>query len=121
MIYRIAEQADWHRAQREGVFASADLAAEGFIHCSELHQVCETVEKHYAGKTALVLLEIDDAVLGTALVRENLTGSGVFPHVYAPIPLDAIVRRFEFDADACQATGQGRMVELLDRVDRNSG
>ncbi|MCY7389224.1 MAG: DUF952 domain-containing protein [Burkholderiales bacterium] len=96
MIYRIAEQADWVRAQREGAFASADLAEEGFIHCSEQHQVARTAKKYYAGKTALVLLEIDDGVLGTALVREDLTGSGLFPHSYAPIPLVAIVRHFDF-------------------------
>ena len=96
MIYRIAEQADWTRAQREGAFASADLAAEGFIHCSEQHQVARTARKYYAGKSALVLLEIDDVALGAALVRENLTGSGLFPHSYKPIPLSAIVRHFDF-------------------------
>ena len=96
MIYRIAEQADWLRAQRDGAFASADLAAEGFIHCSEQHQVARTARKYYAGKTALMLLEIDDAMLGATLVREDLTGSGIFPHAYAPIPLAAIVRHFDF-------------------------
>lgn len=96
MIYRIAEQADWQRAQHDGAFASADLAAEGFIHCSEQHQVARTAKKYYAGKTALILLEIDDAMLGAALVREDLSGSGMFPHVYAPIPLAAIIRHFDF-------------------------
>ena len=96
MIYRIAEQADWKRAQRDGAFASADLSLEGFIHCSEQYQVARTARKYYAGKSALVLLEIDDAVLGAALVREDLSGSGVFPHVYEPIPLIAIVRHFDF-------------------------
>ena len=96
MIYRIAEQADWQRAQRDGGFASADLAAEGFIHCSEQHQVARTAKKYYAGKTALILLEIDDAMLGATLVHEDLSGSGIFPHVYAPIPLAAIIRHFDF-------------------------
>ena len=100
MIYRIAEQIDWLRAQREGVFASGDLSEEGFIHCSEFHQVLRTAEKYYAGKTGLVLLEIDDGVLGALLVREDLGGSGVFPHAYAPIPLGAIVRHFDFGVDA---------------------
>ena len=96
MIYRIAEQADWQRAQRDGAFASADLAAEGFIHCSEHHQIARTAKKYYAGKTVLMLLEIDDAMLGAALVREDLSGSGIFPHVYAPIPMAAIIRHFDF-------------------------
>ena len=96
MIYRIAEQADWQLAQRDGAFASADLAAEGFIHCSEHHQVARTAKKYYAGKTALILLEIDENMLGPTLVREDLSSSGIFPHVYAPIPLAAIIRHFDF-------------------------
>jgi uncharacterized protein (DUF952 family) len=100
MIYRIAEQADWKGAQRAGVFVSADLAAEGFIHCSEQHQVLRTAQKYYSGKSALLLLEIDDTVLGDLLVREDLTGSGSFPHVYGPIPLGAIVRHVDFAVGA---------------------
>ena len=110
MIYRIAEQSDWSRAQREGVFASGDLAAEGFIHCSERHQVARTAQKYYRGKTSLFLLEIDDGVLGGTLVREDLTGSGVFPHVYAPISLNAIVRHFDFDSSTCCALREGQIV-----------
>ena len=100
MIYRIAEASDWHRAQQAGAFASADLAAEGFIHCSEHHQVSRTAQKYYARKSGLLLLEIDDSVLGEVLVREDLTGSGIFPHIYGPIPLRAIVRHFDFAVDA---------------------
>ena len=96
MIYRIAELADWIRAKKTGLFASADLSLEGFIHCSERHQLARSAGKYYAGKSALMLLEIDDSVLGAALVREDLTGSGLFPHSYAPIPLAAIVRHFDF-------------------------
>lgn len=111
MIYRIAEAVDWERAQREGVFASADLAAEGFIHCSERDQVARTAKKYYAGKTRLLLLEIDDSVLGAALVRENLTGSGEFPHVYGSIPLRAIVRHCDFDSGTVCTTRDGRIIE----------
>ena len=96
MIYRIAELADWSRAQSTGAFASTDLSLEGFIHCSEQHQVARTARKYYAGKSALMLLEVDENMLGAALVREDLTGSGMFPHSYAPIPLVAIVRHFDF-------------------------
>ena len=113
MIYRISEQDDWLRAQRDGVFASADLIEEGFIHCSEPHQVARTAQKYYVGKSTLALLEIDEGLLGNTLRRENLTGSGVFPHVYGPIPLRAIVRHFDFDATICRASKDGRIVELF--------
>jgi uncharacterized protein (DUF952 family) len=101
MFYRIAESADWLRAQEAGWFASADLATEGFIHGSELSQVLRTANKYYRGKAGLVLLEIDEALLGFPVVREDLGGSGVlFPHCYAPIPMTAIVRHFSFAESA---------------------
>ena len=120
MIYRIAEPADWASAQRKGEFASADLADEGFIHCSEQHQVARTARKYYAGKKSLVLLEIDEILLGAALVREDLAGSGVFPHVYEPIPLSAIVRHFDFtvaDDGRCNLpAGLGWSSSINDRL-----
>jgi uncharacterized protein (DUF952 family) len=97
MIYRIAEASDWARAQKTGEFASADLTAEGFIHCSEQHQILRTAAKYYAGKKSLVLLEIDETSIIDNLKREDSTGRGeIFPHIYAPIPLTAITRHFDF-------------------------
>jgi len=97
MIYRIAAPSDWLQARQNGSFASSDLEAEGFIHASELHQVLRSANKYYRGKTGLLLLEIDEARLDADVIREDLTGSGVcFPHSYVPIPLQAIVRFFDF-------------------------
>ena len=97
MIYRIAEPEDWLQCLRSGQFASADLSLEGFIHCSEKQQILRTAAKYYAGKTGLVLLEIDDTLLGADVRREDLTGRGEnFPHVYAPIPMVAIAWHFDF-------------------------
>lgn len=97
MIYRIAEAGDWARAQQLGEFASADLALEGFIHCSDKHQILRTAAKYYAGKKSLVLLEIDETKIINDLKREDSTGRGeMFPHIYAPIPLTAITRHIEF-------------------------
>ena len=59
MIYRIAETQDWEAAQASGYFASADLAAEGFIHCCTAPQVAAVATRYYQGQEALVLLEID--------------------------------------------------------------
>jgi uncharacterized protein (DUF952 family) len=97
MIYRIAEANDWARAQQTGEFASADLKAEGFIHCSEQQQILRTAAKYYTGKKSLVLLEIDETKIIDDLKREDSTGRGeMFPHIYAPIPLIAITRHFDF-------------------------
>lgn len=90
MIYRLTIDSDWQRAQRDDVFASVDLTNEGFIHCSERHQLLRTANKYFSATTPLLALEIDEAALGDRLRREDLAGSGVFPHVYGEIPISAV-------------------------------
>ena len=100
MIYRLTTAAEWAAAQTSGEFRSADLAAEGFIHCSERAQILRTANKYFADHTELTLLKIDEAMLGRTLVREDLTGSGTFPHVYAAIPSAAVVAAYEMHKEA---------------------
>ncbi len=104
MIYRIAEPADWQQAQQTGFFASPDLAAEGFIHSSETHQILETARRYYAGRADLVLLEWDEAALTAAGVRVErewvASRQQRFAHVFGPVPLAAVRRSWPFGADA---------------------
>lgn len=102
MIYRIAEAAHWTEAQQTGFFASPDLAAEGFIHLSERHQVAGVAQRYYRGKTGLTLIAVNESLLpsGTPVRRENTRGgTELFPHVYGPIPLGAVVHSAPFDLE----------------------
>ncbi|MDF7812177.1 DUF952 domain-containing protein [Hymenobacter sp. YC55] len=104
MLYRIAEPLDWQHAQQTGFFASADLAAEGFIHSSERSQILETARRYYAGRMDLMLLEWDEQALvtaGTRVEREWVeTRQEHFAHIFGPVPLAAIRRHWPFAADA---------------------
>jgi uncharacterized protein (DUF952 family) len=103
MLYRLAEPADWQHAQQTGFFASADLAAEGFIHCSEQHQILETARRYYAGRADLVLLEWDEAALdaaGMRVAREWVASRQQhFAHVFGAVPLGAVRRSWPFGVD----------------------
>ena len=103
MIYRIAELADWQAAQQTGFFASSDLSTEGFIHASELYQVEATANRYYAGRSDIILLELDESELWVAAVpvkREFAEArNDYFPHIFAPIPLAAIVRALPFQTN----------------------
>jgi uncharacterized protein (DUF952 family) len=103
MLYRLAEPTDWQHAQQTGFFASADLATEGFIHSSEQQQILETARRYYAGRADLVLLEWDEAALAAAGVRVErewvASRQEFFAHVFASVPLAAIVRHWPFAAD----------------------
>jgi uncharacterized protein (DUF952 family) len=99
MIYRISEPQFWAEALRQGYYASPDLAAEGFIHFSERHQVTGVAQRYYRNKSGLILLLVDEARLDpdTECRRENTTGGPeLFPHVYGRVPLAAVVRSAPF-------------------------
>ena len=46
-------------AQEKGFYEAASLKTEGFIHCSEEHQVAGVLERYFENKTGLVKLVID--------------------------------------------------------------
>ncbi len=70
------------------------LDDEGFVHCSsDMDQVRGVLDRFYKGvdRDELVLLVIDVSRLGGAPVRDEPVGDGVFPHVYGPIPVGAVI------------------------------
>lgn len=91
LIYKICPQSLWRQAEREGVLAGAPVdLADGFIHFSTGAQVRETAAKHFSGQDDLLLVAIDEEKLGEALKYEISRGGQPFPHLYAPLPLDAV-------------------------------
>lgn len=101
-IYKISPAALWATAQADGVFAGAPVdVADGFIHFSTAAQVKETAAKHFKGQDGLKLVAIDAALLGAALKWEPSRGGALFPHLYGPLPLDAVlwVKDLPLDAD----------------------
>ena len=85
----------WEAARATGSYAADTLAAQGFIHCSTPEQVHVPASALARGRTDLVLLEIDEARLTAPLVWEAGDppdpGGALFPHVYGPIPVDAVI------------------------------
>jgi uncharacterized protein (DUF952 family) len=92
-IYKIVSRSDWRTAETAGVFSGAAIdLADGFIHFSTAAQVEETAAKYFAGQTDLLLVAVNAAKLGDALRWEASRGSALFPHLYAPLPLEAVTR-----------------------------
>ena len=95
-IYTLVRAADWRAAEAAGAYAgSADDARDGFLHFSTAAQLRASAAKHRAGVADLWMIEADAAALGDALKWEAASGGsrpGLFPHLYAPLPLTAIRR-----------------------------
>jgi uncharacterized protein (DUF952 family) len=95
LIYKICPEPLWRDAERAGVFTGGAIdLADGYIHFSTAAQVAETAARHFAGQRGLVLVAVDAELLGDALRYEPSRGGDLFPHLYAPLTLDA-VRRVE--------------------------
>lgn len=90
--FKILTADQWAGWQAEGLFTGAPVdLADGYIHLSAADQLQGTLDKHFAGQTGLVIAEIDLDRLGDSVRWEVSRGGALFPHVYAPIPLDAVI------------------------------
>ncbi len=91
LIYKICPRTLWREAEEEGVFRGAAIdLSDGFIHFSTAEQVAETAAKHFAGMDDLVLVAVEAEKLGPALKYEVSRGGALFPHLYAPLPFNAV-------------------------------
>jgi uncharacterized protein (DUF952 family) len=91
LIYKIVPAPLWREAERLGRLDGAPVdLADGFIHFSTAEQVRETGEKHFRGQDDLLLVTVDPSRLRDALVYEPSRGGALFPHLYAPLPIEAV-------------------------------
>lgn len=97
-LLHIAERRHWEAARADGAAYTMStrgrtLEEEGFIHCSsDLDQVRGVLSHFYSDvdPADLVLLVIDVTRLDAPVRHEPVDGD-VFPHIYGPIPLSAVI------------------------------
>jgi uncharacterized protein (DUF952 family) len=100
-IFHIASAAAWQEAARRGMYEADSLSSEGFIHCSDRHQVIRVANARFRNRHDLVMLQIDTARLEAPIRYENLEGGDEpFPHVYGPLPIGAVVQAQPFPPNA---------------------
>lgn len=94
-IYKLATKQQWDAALEAGQFDGAPVDLEdGFIHFSTAEQVEETAAKHFRGIDDLILLVISVEIIeekAKALTWEPSRGGALFPHLYCPMPLEAVI------------------------------
>jgi glutathione S-transferase len=95
-IFHISTEADWARAQAEGTYSLSTrgltLAQVGFVHCAFEEQVARVANVFFRGAAKLVVLRIAIERLNAEVRYEDLEGGNeLFPHVYGPLNLDAVV------------------------------
>ena len=106
-ILHITSRAEWLAAQARGIYEAPSLMSEGFIHCSTEEQVLAVADAFYHGQSGLVLLEVDGSRLTSDLRWEppsgppapGISASDLFPHIYGPLNVDAVVEALDFPPD----------------------
>ena len=89
-IFHIAERTVWASAQLSGTYRVSSLDTEGFIHLSTASQYQATANRYYAGRSDLVLLEVDPSSL-IDLRYETSTNDELFPHLYSELSVAAVI------------------------------
>ena len=101
MILHISSRASYQPGEP---IVAPSLDTEGFVHCSDFGTVHLPANRLYAGRTDLVLLEIDPALVDVPVRWEQGAppdpNGAWFPHVYGPIPAAAVVAVHDFPASA---------------------
>ncbi len=96
VIYHMCRADEWAEAQTTGSYpGSSQDQADGFIHFSTRTQVWTSAAKHRRGQDNILLLEVDANALGDlggdALKWEASRGGALFPHLYVPLPVSAVI------------------------------
>lgn len=94
---------EWAAAPDAGELAPASLAEHGFVHLSSAEQVALPATRLFRGRDDLLLLVVDPDLLGAEVRWEPGLPSDPadlrFPHLYGPLPLDAVVATVEYRPD----------------------
>ncbi len=90
--YKVLTADQMATLERDETFAGAPVdVADGYIHLSTQGQLTETVDKHFAGQRDLHVVAVDLDVLVDTVKWEESRGGQLFPHIYGPLTLDAVI------------------------------
>lgn len=101
LIYKIADRAVYEAALASGQMRGMPVdLADGFVHFSSAGQLRGTLARHFAGQSGLMLLAVRVEALGEALRWEVSRGGELLPHLYAPLPMQAVAWTTEISVAA---------------------
>lgn len=95
-IFHITERQQWEKAQIFGSYHSSTLESEGFIHCSQAHQLAKVANKFFHNQHNLVLLFIESAQVQPEIRYEIAEINELFPHIYGELNIDAVYQVIDF-------------------------
>ena len=93
IIYHLTGRAEWEGSPTGEDYRAESLAQEGFLHCSrDEAQLLAVANRLFAGRTDLLVLDVDTSRLHAAVKHEASRSGEIYPHIYGPLNTDAVVR-----------------------------
>jgi uncharacterized protein (DUF952 family) len=102
LVFKIVDRTSWEAVSGGTSFDGSPLdRRDGFIHFSSASQVGDTAARYFAGQPDLLLVAVDAASLGGALRWEPSRNGEPYPHLYGPLPRQAVrwVAQLPLDAE----------------------
>ena len=103
-LVHLCSAAEWSSARIRGDVCPESLTSTGFIHLSAPEQVHLPANRLYRGRDDLVLLHIDPVRLDSPLRWEPGAAtdpqSMLFPHLYGPLPVGAVLNVTAYRPDS---------------------
>eukprot|EP00516_Mucochytrium_quahogii_P010137 CAMPEP_0203766908 /NCGR_PEP_ID=MMETSP0099_2-20121227/693_1 /ASSEMBLY_ACC=CAM_ASM_000209 /TAXON_ID=96639 /ORGANISM=" , Strain NY0313808BC1" /LENGTH=101 /DNA_ID=CAMNT_0050663339 /DNA_START=211 /DNA_END=513 /DNA_ORIENTATION=- len=91
VMYKICPAKDWEEAKNKGEYCGSGVDHDdGFIHFSTKETLVVTAEKFFAGKEGLVIVSVDCDKVRDIIKWEPARSGILFPHLYVPLPLEAV-------------------------------
>jgi len=98
VLVRLCSEEEWSGAQHRGFFPpeAAGPEAEAFVHLSTIEQVHLPANRLYRDRGDMMLLYLDAAALDAPVRWERGVPtdpeSMLFPHLYGPLPVQAVIK-----------------------------
>lgn len=112
IIILISNPEFWQQAQTAGEYrrSTLDKTLEevGFIHATFPDQTMAVIERHFADRSEILLLLVDEDKVKASVKHEApLSGrGGIYPHIYGALNVDAV-----YETVLLQKDGTGRFIE----------
>ena len=95
VLVHLCTAGQWQAARHSREYRPDSLRTVGFVHLSSQEQVHLPANRLYAGRTDMMLLRLDSERLSSPVRWEPGVPSDpdgmVFPHLYGPLPVAAVV------------------------------
>ena len=98
-IYHVISQIDWQEVSESEFYAPESLIHEGFIHFSFEEQIPGVIERYYKDQTGMLVMKVEINKLKSKLELEKVPDTGLYPHLYGKLNLDAVIGTYSILED----------------------